>query len=176
MTPVTGCPRSGRRPRCRRRRGSCSAEDGPRDQEVERRALRRARRGSPPWTRMRPMSGGSTPASRIGSLCGQPPPIGSLSGPSSIIWTKSRTTKLRRSVVTTSSAPSLQLEQRRHEHQEGAGERRRQQDRSGRAMAGGASMAPAADRNRGERAHIELALARRHCRAARGTRSLRQGR
>ena len=85
------------------------AEHGARRSGSARRRPRASPRRRPAWRRMRSTSGGRTPASRIGALCGQPPPIGSFSGPSSIIWTKSRTTKLRRSVVTTSSTPSRSL-------------------------------------------------------------------
>ena len=53
------------------------------------------------------MSTGRLPAVSIGADCGQPPPIVSLSGPSSIICTNSRTTKFNSSVVTTSSTPSF---------------------------------------------------------------------
>ena len=52
--------------------------------------------------------------------CGQPRPIGSFSGPSSSMETKSSTMKLRSSVVTTSSTPKRVLSTRRAEQQRGA--------------------------------------------------------
>ena len=112
----------------------------------------------PAWTRIRGISVGSAAASMIGADCGQPRLIGSLSGPSSIIWTNSSMTKLRSSVVTTSSAPKRSLrsagprknsapamragDQHQRDH-----DPRRRVDRAG------------ADRDGGERAGIELALA-----------------
>ena len=77
----------------------------------------------PLWTRIRGISVGSAAASMIGADCGQPRPIGSWSGPSSIIWTKSSMTKLRRSVVTTSSAPKRSFRNAGPRKKQGAGER-----------------------------------------------------
>ena len=111
----------------------------------------------PACSRIRSNSGGSEPSGRIGSDCGQPPPIESFNGPSSIICTNSSTTKFSSSVVTTSSTPSrtrssvgpsinnapASAARQQHERNQDVGRRR---DR------------PGADRDRGERAHVELPL------------------
>ena len=100
---------------------------------------------------------------------------GSLSGPSSIICTKRRTTKLRSSVMTTSSAPKRSLSKRRDEHQQRAGEGAGDHDERDhqRRAAGRSAPVPTARR----RARRHRAGPRRRCsRAGRGRRRRRRGR
>jgi hypothetical protein len=118
-------------------------------------------------------------ASSSATLCGQPIAVGSFIGPSSIIDTNSRTMKLSSSVVTTSSTPKRVFANCRQRHQDRAGEHRGrdhrgEQDR--RRQVEGRTAVQAADGDRGERARVELALARRCCTGARETRSPRRGR
>ena len=71
-------------------------------------ASARARR-SPACSRLPGTSFAQAASSMTGADCGQPRPMGSFKGPSSIMETKSNMMKLPSSVVTTSSTPNLTL-------------------------------------------------------------------
>ena len=96
----------------------------------------------PACRRIRSTSGGSEPASRIGSLWGQPPPIGSFNGPFEHHLHKEEHDEIQKQRRHDLVDAEPHLQQRRPEHQQGACKGRRPAGSAGRGRRTAPSMAP----------------------------------